>query len=407
MNRVVILLLSLLLFVSYYSYGFTCSDISGGWSGYYSEAYCDGYSYSGTWAGQVYQDCRFTFSSDEGEIVSGMIDQNTKTFSVTKTDFECGIVSFTGTFTTNSVSGTYSYSAGGSGTITGNKQAQISATERAILKTLYIRTGGDYWKNNIGWKAYPQGVDGFAMPGTECGWYGITCDASGKYITHISLSENNLSGTIPPEIGNLKYLYLLYLWGNKLEGIIPPGLGKLSVLNRLSLSQNYLTGGIPRELGNLKSLRMFYCRSNKLSGSIPPEIGKLANLEDVTLRDNNLSGRIPPEIGKLTKLMYLYLYGNELSGKIPSEIGNLINLRELYLNDNELIGAIPKSLINLQKLTVLNIRYNHLYTNDAELLSFLNSKQIGVDWESSQTPPFTENNAKPWIPLLLLDERLK
>jgi len=128
---------------------------------------------------------------------------------------------------------------------------------------------------------------------------------------------------------------------------------------------------------------MFYCRSNKLSSSIPPEIGKLVNLEDVTLRDNNLSGKIPPEIG------------------------NLINLRELYLNDNELIDAILKSLLNLQKLTALNIRHNHLYTNDAELRNFLSSKQIGGDWENFQTPYFTEKNAKPWIPLLLLDDYVR
>jgi len=101
-------------------------------------------------------------------------------------------------------------------------------------------------------KDYPQSSDGFAMPGTECGWYGIECDASGNYITHISLYENNLSGTIPPELGDLKYLYLLYLWGNKFQGSIPPELFKLSVLYRLSLSQNYLNGSIPRELGNLK-----------------------------------------------------------------------------------------------------------------------------------------------------------
>jgi len=50
------------------------------------------------------------------------------------------------------------------------------------------------------------------------------------------------------------------------------------------------------------------------------------------------------------------------------------------------MGKIPNQLMNLTNLEWLNICNNHLYTNDPDLVDFLNSK--GGDWESCQTSPF-------------------
>ena len=40
--------------------------------------------------------------------------------------------------------------------------------------------------------------------------------------TELDLSTSGLTGSIPPEIGNLTYLTFLYLGGNELTGSIPP-----------------------------------------------------------------------------------------------------------------------------------------------------------------------------------------
>ena len=50
-------------------------------------------------------------------------------------------------------------------------------------------------------------------------------------------------------------LLALYLNGNQLTGSIPPELGDLASLTRLYLHNNQLTEPIPPELGNLASLR--------------------------------------------------------------------------------------------------------------------------------------------------------
>ncbi len=356
-------------------------------------------------------------------------------------------------------------------------------SEREVLIALYNSTDGDNWTDNSGWKEPPLHTDAFAMPGTECGWNGITCDEEDKYVEKIDLHSNNLvgtipaelgylsnlshlylysnqlSGSIPPELGNLGSLYSLYLYSNQLSGSIPPELGNLGSLNYLYLYSNQLSGSIPPELGNLGSLHdlslysnqlsgsippelgnlgslyqlslssnqlsgpipgelgsmssLFTLRlfDNQLSGSIPPELGNLSSLSYLELSDNQLSGSIPPELGNLSSLSYLELSDNQLSGSIPLELGNLGNLNYLYLDSNQLWGCIPSSLGNCSSLEDLEIhnnqlsgqipaelisltnlidwnsdlRNNHLYTANADLKNFLDQKQYGGDWESSQT----------------------
>ena len=65
------------------------------------------------------------------------------------------------------------------------------------------------------------------MPISE--WEGVTTDGNGR-VTELKLTENQLRGEIPPELGNLASLTRLLLWQNQLTGEIPPGLGNLSNL---------------------------------------------------------------------------------------------------------------------------------------------------------------------------------
>jgi len=68
--------------------------------------------------------------------------------------------------------------------------AAIPATERAALIALYTNTDGDNWTGHSGWKTPPLAEDGFSMPGTECTWYGVSCDIAA--VTGLDLAENQL-----------------------------------------------------------------------------------------------------------------------------------------------------------------------------------------------------------------------
>ena len=63
--------------------------------------------------------------------------------------------------------------------------------------------------------------------------------------THLDLRENNLTGLMPPEIGNLTKLENLDLYDNQFSGSIPTEIGNLIKLEKLYLNDNELTGNIP------------------------------------------------------------------------------------------------------------------------------------------------------------------
>ena len=122
-------------------------------------------------------------------------------------------------------------------------RAQDLAADRAALVALYNATGGPNWTNNTNWLSnQPVG-----------NWHGVT--VSGGRVTRLALSGNQLTGSIPTQIGNLSSLRELYLQNNQLTGSIPTQLGNLSNLWLMFLGRNQLTGSIPTQLGNLSSLR--------------------------------------------------------------------------------------------------------------------------------------------------------
>ena len=63
--------------------------------------------------------------------------------------------------------------------------------------------------------------------------------------------------------------------------------------------RNQVTGEIPPEMGNLENLHTLQLNWNRLCGRIPPELGNLASLEVLDLEGNQLSGELPPELGNL------------------------------------------------------------------------------------------------------------
>ena len=195
--------------------------------------------------------------------------------------------------------------------------------DRAVLETLYRATGGQKWTHQTNWLS--------SRPLSE--WRGVDTDSDGRVIG-LFLYSRNLSGSIPPELGDLSNLRYLHLFNNSLTGSIPPELGDLTKLRYLHLFNNSLTGSIPPELGDLTKLERLDLHGNNLSGPIPPELGDLSNLEILWLADNALSGSIPPELGDLANLERLDLADNDLSGSIPPELGDLANLERLDLADN-------------------------------------------------------------------------
>lgn len=88
----------------------------------------------------------------------------------------------------------------------------------------------------------------------------------------LQLCYNQLTGSIPTQLGDLKKLSVLALQSNQLAGAIPAILGDLGMLTRLDLSSNSLFGSIPTKLANLPSLQVLDVHNNTLSGNVPTGI---------------------------------------------------------------------------------------------------------------------------------------
>ncbi len=116
----------------------------------------------------------------------------------------------------------------------------------------------------------------------------------------LDLSRNLLSDSVPPEVGTLQLLKVLRLSGNRLTGRIPTTLGVSSTpaktallaatpnLVNLDLSNNQLSGTIPAELGTLTNLRELLLNGNTLSGEIPSTLAKLTTLQTLDVERNQL-----------------------------------------------------------------------------------------------------------------------
>ena len=128
-------------------------------------------------------------------------------------------------------------------------------------------------------------------------WQGVSIGRTGRIVA-LDLRDMNLTGRIPPQLGELNHLYLLRLDGNRLTGPIPAELGNLTRLTMLSLDGNRLTGPIPAEIANLSNLQQLWLADNRLIGSIPHALAEIKDLS-VAVAGNSLSGCIPHELRRL------------------------------------------------------------------------------------------------------------
>ena len=291
--------------------------------------------------------------------------------------------------------------------VTGSSEIAVfdpTNPDRAALTALYGAAGGPDWSRSGNWLTNAPLGD----------WYGVTVNDAGRVVS-LNLARNNLSGGIPPELGGLADLEMLWLELNFLTGEIPPELGDLAALKQLDLEDNELTGSVPRELSLLENLEHLNLYTNGLTGEIPVELGTLVSLELLDLGANRLSGSIPPELGNLTRLEWLGLdqapFSNaSLSGPIPPELGNLTKLEKLYLGSDPfadavgLTGPIPPELGNLANLTDLGLGYNGLTGPiPPELGNLANLGRLGLSGNQFTGPIPTELGNLAHLTSLMLD----
>lgn len=211
---------------------------------------------------------------------------------------------------------------------------EIPKAECRALLALYHSTDGPNWLDHRGWNDTHE----------PCKWYGVKC--TNGHITSITLNVNDMTGTLPPELGDLSQLEVFVAYYNFMYGSLPPELGNTS-LRVLILHNNKFDGTIPSSFGQLVNATKIDLENNDLEGPIPPELGQLENLQMLNLRGNKLSGSIPPELGQLSKLEGLLLSNNPLSGEVPQGLTGLTNLRMFSVAQTDVQRPLPGDLEEL------------------------------------------------------------
>jgi Leucine-rich repeat (LRR) protein len=249
-------------------------------------------------------------------------------------------------------------------------QSQSLEQDSLALVVLYNSTDGPNWYESDNWLT--------ASPLSS--WFGVTVE-NGR-LTRLELDDNNLSGSLPSEIGNWTAIERLGLPSNNLSGPIPAAIGQCASLNTLllmvnelttipseiaqcsqleyvSLYRNAFTGPFPTVFLDMTQLITLDLGSNEFSGPIPAGINNLTNLTRLTLERNEFSG-IMPNVHGLENIVEFHLNENNLSGKLDEILGDHPNMYYMNWNDNQFTGCYEASHFNKDKLQLLNISANQL-----------------------------------------------
>jgi hypothetical protein len=145
-------------------------------------------------------------------------------------------------------------------------------------------------------------------------------------------------------------------------GTLPAVLGDLAYVTELVFSENDFTGTIPPEMGSSNIRRIeILGQTPGLTGPIPSSWATFSNLRYLDLSGNKLNGSLP--IDYLYQSLFLYnlgLWNNQFSGSISENIGQMFSLSGLYLSNNLLTGTVPESIGSLPSLEVFTLRGNAL-----------------------------------------------
>jgi Leucine-rich repeat (LRR) protein len=290
--------------------------------------------------------------------------------------------------------------------------SDLTLTQRYVMAVFFFATGGPTsWIDDLRFLSNYSVCEWPNIDGTEVGARTdneVDCNENGE-IVKIRIESNNLTGTIPKEIGVLTKLDIFTTGENEgVIGTIPPEMGELSLLTFLQFANDSLSGTLPDTLHKMKGLETFSVFKNNLQGTLPAKFlretgfnlqildvaqnwfngtipdafiaqsrlryvfmegnsfeGPLPSslysqrsLKILTLSQNRLNGTIGPRIGAMKELRSLYLGNNALSGTLPTEMAQLDDLEQMELGSNRFIGLLPTVIGNMRKLKTIDVSNN-------------------------------------------------
>ena len=276
-------------------------------------------------------------------------------------------------------------------------------SDRDVLVILYNATDGPNWKNNTNWLTDAPLDDWYGVD-TDDSERVVSLDLSGRWNIDTRTAERlGLSGSIPPEIGNLTNLDHLTLWNNSLTGSLPSNFTKLP-LEWLRIDDNDgLCAPGTRDfadwLEGFDSRRVPFCSES--DAAVLKSLYEAAGGPNWTNASGWLDGPVLAEWHGIRtdsegRVTALDMSQNGLAGVLPPNLGRLGRLTDLQIADNAgLSGNLPSSLANI---SIRTLQYDGTgLCNPAETYF--------QDWlQTVQTHQGTETTCAPVLDRDVLEE---
>ncbi|CAO2824454.1 unnamed protein product [Amaranthus hypochondriacus] len=246
----------------------------------------------------------------------------------------------------------------------------------------------------------------------------------GYELEFLDISNNKISGTLSPFLGQFKRLKYLDISSNPIQGkFSEKDIGDLSELSYIDISNTNLSLNLasdwlppfqlrtlmirsckiinpPNWLQTQASLEELDVSNNGMSGEPANWISKMSNLHGLILSNNLLIGPLPQQFSS-QNLKFLDIHNNSLSGTIPNWLGDLNNLEFVDLSSNHFSGYIPQNFRKSCRLKTLLLTNNSLEGIIPPSLGncrSLMNLDLGDNNLSGNIPPWTNDD----LPMLII-----
>jgi Leucine-rich repeat (LRR) protein len=192
---------------------------------------------------------------------------------------------------------------------------------------------------------------------------------AGAYeLSAVSFGNNQFTGPLPA-YGNQPYMEGITVYQNWFTGTIPVAIANCWRAGYFEVQDNLLSGTLPPEVGGMQNLLVLYTGFNYLTGSVPSTFGNLTRLSYLHMSNSLLSGRLP-SLAAIPVMYDLEIEHNLFSGDLSGFLDPVRQpaLSVVLVNNNQLTGTLPDDLFQTSSLTVFTANVNCFHGSIPEAL---------------------------------------
>jgi len=172
--------------------------------------------------------------------------------------------------------------------------------------------------------------------------------------------DNDLSGSLPPTIGNWASLQGISLGSNRLTSTLPDTIVNWQNLLVFDIGvqdtpnqTNNFTGSLPSTIGEAWSnLQLFSAFNNSLTGQLPESLQAWTDLFYFDVSVNSFEGPLV-FIGEWPQMQFFASHSNDFTGTIPQSISSWRVIETATFNDTALEGTVPSGICTAESLMTL------------------------------------------------------